>query len=236
MIFDNKTITCFLPCRKGSQRVINKNTRQFAHLDNGLIEIKINQLARSLLIDQIIVSTDDERVKEITEDIGRRVKKPIYVVDRPNSLASSSTTTDSLIEHVPSIINEGVILWTHVTSPFVDEKIYDSAIKFYKNAITNKAHDSVMAATKLQNFIWNEDGPVNYKRSPIKWPQTQTLDLLYEINSAFFIAHSSIYRSHMDRIGENPALYILEHPFSIDIDSIDQFQEAQLTWELFQKK
>ena len=235
MKFNKNTISCFLPCRKGSQRVKNKNTRQFANLDNGLIEIKIKQLVKSDRIDQIIVSTDDEKVKETSKKIASEVEKPIYIIDRPSHLASSSTTTDSLIEHVPSIIHEGIVLWTHVTSPFVDEKIYDLALENYLNNTSSKTHDSLMAVTKLQNFIWNQSGPVNYQRSPIKWPQTQTLDILFEINSAFFIADISIYRLNNDRIGIKPALFELAHPYSIDIDSLDQFYEAQHTWEIFQK-
>ena len=44
----------FLPCRKGSQRVPNKNTRPFAGVDGGLLRIKLEELLKAKLIDKII--------------------------------------------------------------------------------------------------------------------------------------------------------------------------------------
>jgi len=40
----NNKISFFLPTRKGSERVKNKNTRPFANIEGGLVENKIRQL------------------------------------------------------------------------------------------------------------------------------------------------------------------------------------------------
>ncbi len=40
-------IDVFLPCRKQSSRVKNKNTRKFANINLGLLEIKLNQLLKT---------------------------------------------------------------------------------------------------------------------------------------------------------------------------------------------
>ena len=53
-------IAFFLPTRKGSERVKNKNTRPFAGIEGGLIENKIRQLLCCEKIDEIILSTNDE--------------------------------------------------------------------------------------------------------------------------------------------------------------------------------
>ena len=60
-----------------------------------------------------------------------------------------------------NIIPDGHILWTHVTSPFIDEKIYDSAIKKYKNIIRSK-YDSMMTVTKIKGFVWDDKKSINY--------------------------------------------------------------------------
>ena len=53
-------ITVFLPCRKGSERVKNKNHRKFClNTDKSLFDIKIEQLLSVTLFDKIIVSTND---------------------------------------------------------------------------------------------------------------------------------------------------------------------------------
>ena len=54
-------INVFLPCRKKSSRVKNKNTKKFADINFGLLEIKLEQLLRSKLINKIYISTNDKK-------------------------------------------------------------------------------------------------------------------------------------------------------------------------------
>jgi CMP-N-acetylneuraminic acid synthetase len=58
----------FLPCRKGSQRVPNKNTRPFAGVDGGLLRIKLEELLKAKLIDKIILSSNDAEVLQIGKE------------------------------------------------------------------------------------------------------------------------------------------------------------------------
>ena len=58
-------IVAFLPIRKGSQRIKNKNTKNFCGMIGGLTHIKISQLLKSKCIKKIIVSTNDNQVKKI---------------------------------------------------------------------------------------------------------------------------------------------------------------------------
>ena len=48
-------IAFFLPARKGSERVKNKNTRSFAGIEGGLVENKIRQLLSTKHVDEIIL-------------------------------------------------------------------------------------------------------------------------------------------------------------------------------------
>ena len=52
-------LTVFLPCRRGSERVPDKNTRPFGGFDHGLVELKLWQLEKACLVDNVVVSTDD---------------------------------------------------------------------------------------------------------------------------------------------------------------------------------
>ena len=53
-------VTVFLPMRKGSQRIKNKNIRDFSGIKGGLSFIKISQLLKVESISRIVISTDDE--------------------------------------------------------------------------------------------------------------------------------------------------------------------------------
>lgn len=224
-------IVAFLPMRKGSQRVKNKNIKNFSDIDGGLTFIKITQLLKVKQIDKIIVSTNDEEVKKIAKSF----KNAKIVIDnRPENLASSSTSTDDLIKYVPKIIQDNnVILWTHVTSPFVDEKIYEEMIKKYFEE-KNK-YDSLLSVNKLQTFLWDNKEPINYNREIEKWPRTQTIEPLYEVNSAAFIADIQIYKNLNDRIGKKPYLYELDKIKSFDIDWEEDFEIAEILWRKYGK-
>jgi len=228
-------VTAFLPCRKGSERVIHKNTRPFAGEQDGLFGIKLRQLLRCSMIDEIVVSADDSSLLALAEKEGKQSSKTVRVCERPEHLARSDTSTDALIAYVPEIINEGTVLWTHVTSPFVDEHIYTDALKTFLLREEKRENDSLMSVTRLQTFIWNQAGPVNYNREDEKWPRTQTLPIWHEVNSALFIAPIDVYHHRHDRIGTNPFLYDLSFPASIDIDTEDQFTLAEGVWQYVEK-
>ena len=218
-------VKAFLPMRKGSERVISKNTRDFAGVKGGLAFIKLSQLINVPEITTIIVSTDDEKVKEIAKSF---VSSKIVIDDRPVQLATSSTSTDDLIEYVPSLISEGPVLWTHVTSPFIGTNDYSQAIQIYFENLHK--NDSLMSVTQIQKFIWDDFGPINYDLSKEKWPRTQTLTPLYDINSGIFLTDVEVYKSQHNRIGINPFLLKQDTKVALDIDWEDDFYLAEALW------
>ncbi len=217
-------ISVFLPCRAGSERVPHKNTRTFAGVEGGLLKIKLQQLIACNAIDTIVLSTNDEEVIQLAETLS---SDKIKIDRRPEHLATSSTSTDDLVKYVPTIISEGAVLWTHVTSPFIDGKIYEEAINVYKDALSKGENDSLMSVTALRTFIWNKEGAVNYDRNKEKWPRTQTIEPLYEINSGIFLADIDIYRNLQDRIGQKPFLFENNDIDSFDIDWEEDFFIAE---------
>ena len=180
----------FLPMRAGSERVPEKNTRSFAGITGGLCEIKLRQLLRCTVIDKIFVSTNDTKVINISKSFG---SQKIKIIRRPDILASSSASTDDLIKYVSEIMPEGHIMWTHVTSPFIGSETYSRIIEaYFKNL---HLYDSLMTVTKLQKFIWNNVEPINYDVTIEKWPRTQTIEPLWEVNSGAFIATKNFIKN-----------------------------------------
>ena len=218
----SQKINVFLPMRAGSERVPEKNTKTFAGIMGGLCKIKLEQLVKCDAVENVIVSTNDPEVVNISNGFN---SKKIRVTVRPDKLASSTASTDDLIRHVPEIMPDGHILWTHVTSPFIGPDIYNQIInKYFKNLGT---FDSLMTVSKLQKFIWNDSGPVSYDRGMEKWPRTQTIDPLWEVNSGAFIASKAIYRGNMDRIGKKPFLFEMSDEIAFDIDWLSDFKMAE---------
>lgn len=230
----NSSVTFFLPVRKGSQRVINKSTRPFSDLEGGLLELKLTQLLKSRRLDQIILSTNDEAAIAIAQKMDNHEGR-LQIVPRPDELCLDTTPLSKLIEYVPTIIDTGHILWGHVTTPFVNEEDYDLILDRYFFDLS-QGFDSLLTVCPFQNFLLNETGRVfNSDSNEFKWPRTQDLPKLFEVNHAVFLAPRSVYLEKGNRLGENPSIYEMDKIKSWDIDWEEDFTVAEAIYEKLRK-
>jgi CMP-N-acetylneuraminic acid synthetase len=216
-------VTCFLPCRAGSQRVLKKNIKPFAGYEHGLVQLKLRQLLEAEMIDEVVLTSNDSQILKYAESL----REPrLRLHHRVEELSSSATSTDQLVAHALKLIPEGHILWTHVTSPFIGTKQYDAVIRTYLEQQDN-GYDSLMTTAAIHGFLWQDGKPMNYDRSIEKWPRTQTLKAVHEVNSGVFIASTKIYRELDDRVGHHPYLYQMDKITSFDIDWPEDFVIAE---------
>tara|TARA_B100000900_G_scaffold248097_1_gene211101 strand:- start:8472 stop:9152 length:681 start_codon:yes stop_codon:yes gene_type:complete len=216
-------IKIFLPCRAGSQRIKNKNIKKFHKFKNGLFELKIEQLLKIRNCDEIVVSTNDKKIINLTKKIN---KKKIRLDVRPDYLCLSTTKTDDLVKYVPKIFEKNDnILWTHVTCPFFDNKDYDKAINKY--ILNYKKYDCLVGANMVKDFLFNSNKPVNYNFKKSFWPNTQNLKTLYKINNTIFLTNINSYIKLKNRIGKKIFFHEVEKIKSIDIDYPPDFQLAE---------
>lgn len=224
----SEKIAFFLPTRKGSERVKNKNTRPFADIEGGLVENKIKQLLSTKHIDEILFSSNDEMCIAIAEKYTSDSR--LRIIPRPNELCLSTTNLQDLICYVPTITNADHILWGHVTTPLVEAKVYDTAIEQYLSKII-KGYDSLVSVKELKNFLLNQEGKLVNNTTNIPWPRTQDLEPLYKINHAIFLAKRSVYTEQKNRIGQKPLLYIMDEIHSKDIDWEEDFKIAEIMYK-----
>jgi len=94
-----------------------------------------------------------------------------------------------------------------------------------------------MSVTPLRVHVWDRKGePVNYKRAEIRWPRSQQVDPLFEVNSAIFINSRENYIRLEDRIGLNPYLFEMDQTESLDIDYEDDFLLAESIYRFRQSR
>ena len=221
-------IAFFLPARKGSERVKNKNTRSFAGIEGGLVENKIRQLLSTKHVDEIILSTNDEVCMEVTQKF--TLDSRLRIVARPDNLCLSSTNLQDLICYVPTITDADHILWGHVTTPLAGANEYDKGIELYLSKL-HEGYDSLVGVTELKNFLLNREGKLINNTTNIPWPRTQDLEPLYEINHTMFLAKREVYIEQKNRIGVNPILHVMDEIHSFDIDWEDDFTIAEVMYK-----
>lgn len=220
----------FLPTRKGSERVKSKNTRTFAGVEGGILRVKLQQLINVDRISSIIVSTNDEETIKVAKSID---SDKIRIIIRPEELCLSSTVIEDFINYIPTIVDAEHIFWVHATAPMVNEKILNNALNIYEREVLNgNKYDSLLSVNKIQQFLWSEkeNKCINHDRSIVKWPRTQDLEPLYEINHAFYINSRENYLKYHDRIGEMPFLFELDKIHAFDIDWEDDFKIAEIIY------
>lgn len=221
-------IAFFLPTRKGSERVKNKNTRPFAGIQGGLIENKLQQLLATKHIDEIILSTNDEVCIEVAQKFINDSR--LRIIPRPDNLCLSTTNLQDLICYVPTITEAEHILWGHVTTPLTGADEYDKGIELYLSKL-NEGYDSLIGVSELKNFLLNKNGKLINNTTSIPWPRTQDLEPLYEINHTMFLAKREVYEVYKNRIGKKPLLHIMDEIHSFDIDWEDDFTIAEIMYK-----
>jgi len=222
-------IAFFLPTRSGSQRVPDKNTRNFAGIEGGLTQLKLLQLINTRNIDEIILSTNNDECISIAKNLLPSCKR-LRIVKRPDKLCLSSTNLQDLIEYVPSITEAKHILWGHVTTPFVGADDYDEAIKTYLGQL-EKGYDSLMGVHEIQNYIYSNDFKLINNSTKFPWPRTQDLDIVHELNHSIFVASRDIYIKYSNRLGKNPFFLKMNKFKSLDIDSMEDFSMTEMIYK-----
>lgn len=213
----------FIPCRAGSERVKDKNTRPFAGYSYGLLELKLRQLQQVSALERIIVSSNDSIVLDFCADFAAREDSRAEPLPRPDVFGNSSTSMGSfIVDYIAHIEDDGHLIWTHVTHSFVTAQIYSRAIVEYRACLL-EGYDSLVGATKIQKFLWRGGRPFNYDSSRERWPRSQDIEPVYEVNHAVYAVSFPVMRGVGDRVGDKPFFFEMEESQSMDIDWEDQF-------------
>ncbi|WP_034920717.1 cytidylyltransferase domain-containing protein [Gillisia sp. CAL575] len=223
------SISLFLPVRAGSERVKNKNTRSFAGIDNGILELKLNQLVNLQFVDEVIISSNSNTCLEIAETYKNRIKN-LVIDERPEHLGNSSTKLKDLILYAAEINSCENILWTHATNPLFNAKNYNQAIEVFLHQKKN-GYDSLVTGCICKDFLLDtESNKIINNTTKLNWPRTQDLKELFAINNAVFIANRERYLLG-ERLGIKP--YYLENDkiSSLDIDYEEDFLIAEAVYE-----
>ncbi len=212
-------ITAIIPVRKGSQRVKNKNIKPFG--DSSLLEIKIKTLLKLQKwnkIDEIIVSSDCEKMLEIAESLGVQTHK------RDNFYASSKATNSEFFENLASIGNHSWIMYSPVTSPLISFETYNEILSKFKLKPTN-----TVTTCMQKHHMWLDGKPLNYdiKNSP----NSQDLPNIFSINYGVSLIQRKDMIQYKNIVTDNPSFIVLDEIEGIDIDTELDFEFANYLYK-----
>ena len=172
-------IAAVIVSRKGSKRILNKSKQKIKN--QNLIERKISQLKKVKLIDKIYLGTNDISLKNLS------LKYKINFVKREEKYCNESkTNAKEMIKNMLKYVDADVILWAHPTNPFINEKLYNDAIKAFKRS--KRKYDSLFSVTTLKNHFWDhKKKPINHDPFAKKHIIAGKLQPIYAQNGGIFI-------------------------------------------------
>jgi CMP-N,N'-diacetyllegionaminic acid synthase len=231
-MYHEQSILAIIPARGGSKGVPRKNIKLLA--GKPLLAWTIEAAKNSKYIDRIIVSTEDEEIRDIALACGAEV--PFL---RPVELAQDDTPGISPVLYTIKKLSEqnkrnyDLIFLLQPTSPLRNEKHIDEAIEMLLN---NSEHfDSLISVTELEHPVyWNRivgskmelknfiqyDQEIKYRR--------QDFNQLYRLNGALYLAKTKLLLEQETFETKRTMAYIMDRKCSIDIDSQDDFQLAEM--------
>jgi CMP-N,N'-diacetyllegionaminic acid synthase len=117
-----------IPARGRSKRIPHKNIRPLH--GSPLIAYTIRAAQDSQLLTTWVVSTDDEKIRDVALSFGA------YVIRRPEELATDLTSSDEVALHALEWMGPGydIVVLLHPTNPIRDPRHIDRAIETLWNS------------------------------------------------------------------------------------------------------
>ena len=207
----NKKLLVIIPARGGSKRLKNKNTQLFC--GKPLISWTINLALKIPNVHDVIVSTDNANIKNISIDYGASVP-----FNRPKHLANDIISAVDVAKHAVNKLKfNGNILLLQPTSPLrnMDD------IK--KGLILIKKNNAVISVYKHPH----KSNLLTYSKPGERFVPINKNKDIYIPNGAIFLADSNWLMNKKNFYNDEVVIYEMPFERSIDIDYYHQFLTAE---------
>jgi N-acylneuraminate cytidylyltransferase/CMP-N,N'-diacetyllegionaminic acid synthase len=225
---ENKNIA-IIPARGGSKGIPRKNIKKLG--GKPLIAYTIETAIKTKCIDRTIVSTDDPEIAEIAKNYG--VEVPFL---RPSYLAEDDVPVLPVVQHsVKELEKENykpdIVVVLQPTSPFRKSEDIERAVD--KLIETNA--DCVVTLSEVEQHPYRMRRLVGDKPIPlfevdekVLYAQRQDFPKIYMMNGAIYACKKEPMMKQTVFYGQDIRAIVIEKISAWDIDTIIDFQIAEL--------
>ena len=229
-MFGKQKILSLIPARGGSKGIKNKNIISLA--GKPLIAYSIEAAKSSKYIDSIVVTTDSEKIAEVSKQYGARV--PFL---RPKKLASDTSKTIDAVLHAIEILKSmdedySVLVLLQPTQPLRTADDIDRAIElYYEKGESGLVSISPVDDSPLLIRSIDEDGQLINLLSQSSTCRRQEMPDYYKVNGC-------IYINKIEELDENTSFndnkvpLVMSKEHSVDIDEISDLWMAEYYLQL----
>lgn len=223
-----------IPARGGSKRIPKKNIKDF--LGKPIIAYSIENALNSKLFKKVIVSTDDEEIKDVVIKYGAEV--PFI---RPKQISDDYTGTHAVIGHAVKWLEDNSEILDYAcciypTAPLIKK---DDLIKGLE-LIQSGKWDSVMAATNFSYPIFRSfkilsDGGLKMTFPEHYNSRSQDLPEIYHDAGLFYWAKPDTWKDKPKEYNEKNSIIKIPNHRVQDIDTLDDWKKAEIIYKIINR-
>ncbi len=229
-----ENILAIIPARGGSKRVPRKNLKGMNGIP--LVGHAINHAKASKHINRIMVSTDDQEIRKVSEQYGAET------IDRPEEYRHDNTImeADNILCQVVEDLESGggrvdVVVLLYPTAPLRPVAKIDETIELILNG-----YDSALSLVPDQGYFWRiEKDSVNLK--PFNYDPNNRLPSVmhdykqFKENKAIYACTRDLLIETRCRLGGKTGYVIMTALESIDVDDPADLELCRAIYTTFNK-
>ena len=225
---------CVIPARGGSKRILGKNIKIF----NGkpIIAYSIEAAFKSNCFDQVIVSTDDDKIAEVAKKYGAQVP---FV--RPDELSNDYVGTIPVIKHAIEWMEDNINPIEHVcclyaTAPFIQSQTISKAYQQLKDLRADYCFSVTSFSFPIQRAIKIVQGDkVNMFYPEHFNTRSQDLEEAYHDAGQFYWGKAQAFKDESPLFSEVATPYVLPRYLVQDIDTMEDWIRAETMYKVLQE-
>ncbi|EPZ50361.1 pseudaminic acid CMP-transferase [Bacteriovorax sp. BAL6_X] len=223
-----------ITARGGSKRIPGKNIKDFC--GKPIIAYSIEAALNSGIFSRVIVSTDDEEIKRVSEEYGAEV--PFMRSDKNSD--DFATTADVLKEVILNLKELGEsydhYCCFYPTAPFVTG---DHLLKAFKE-FTKDKFDSLIPVTKFsfppQRAFFLKEKKILIDDNESFQKRSQDLTPLYHDCGQYYFFKENVILDNMGLVSKNTTYVLRDNLFVQDIDELSDWDLAEIKFKYLREK
>jgi len=206
-------VSAVIPIKMNNERLPGKNTKFLG--GKPLIHYIQDTLLKSDCIDDIYVFCSNVQIK-------RYLLSGIEFLSRDKRLDLPTSNFTQIFSDFKELITADIYVYAHATAPYVTVETVNECV----DAVRSGKYDSAFCASKIQDFLWRDNKPLNF--DPANLPRSQDLDPIYRETSGVYVYTKEVFEKYHRRIGETPFIKEVTFREAVDINNPEDFKLAEL--------
>lgn len=225
------TTIAIITARGGSKRIPKKNIRDFH--GKPIIAYSIEAALESNIFDEVMVSTDSEKIADIAIRYGAKV--PFFrSKDTSDDFATTAEVLQEVLEKYRKSNKEfDYMCCIYPTAPFITASKLQNAMK----ELINSGADSVIPVVRFsyppQRAVVIKDGLLCYQYPEYEKTRSQDLEPIYHDCGQFYLCKTEEFKKYNSLFTPNSIPFVIAEEEVQDIDNDNDWKLAEIKYKLY---